>query len=85
MPVGALPEAQDNEYYWRDLIGLEVRNHDGASLGTVQHLIATGANDVLVVSEGPDSEETLIPFAGGFVTDVRLSEGVIEVAWDGLQ
>jgi 16S rRNA processing protein RimM len=76
-----LPEAASGEYYWADLTGLEVVNLDGVGLGVVDHLLETGANDVLVVLR--DGEERLIPFVQGpFVKNVDLAEGVITVDWD---
>jgi 16S rRNA processing protein RimM len=47
----ALPEAKPGEYYWADLEGLEVVTVEGKALGQVSHLIATGANDVLVIRD----------------------------------
>ncbi len=77
----ALPDPQPGEYYWSDLEGLEVVTIAGESLGTVSHLIATGANDVLVVKDA--TRERLIPFlVGQFVTEVDLVDGRVTVDWD---
>lgn len=76
-----LPQAAPGEYYWADLMGLEVVNLDGVCLGVVDHLMETGANDVLVVQK--DGEERLIPFVQEqFVKGVDLDAGVITVDWD---
>lgn len=75
-----LPAAQPGEYYWSDLQGLEVVTLQGESLGTVDHLLETGANDVLVVT---GERERLIPFVPGHVVDdVDLERGEIRVDWD---
>lgn len=77
----ALPQAKPGEYYWSDLEGLEVVTVAGVSLGRVSHLVATGANDVLVAKGG--GRERLIPFLpGSFVTQVDLDAGRITVDWD---
>ncbi|HEU4662424.1 MAG TPA: ribosome maturation factor RimM [Dokdonella sp.] len=77
----ALPEAKPGEYYWADLEGLEVVTVEGRALGRVSHLIATGANDVLVVKDA--ERERLIPFLPGqFVTAVDLDGSRITVDWD---
>jgi 16S rRNA processing protein RimM len=77
----ALPKAKPGEYYWCDLEGVEVVTLEGRSLGTVSHLVATGANDVLVVKDA--ERERLIPFLPGqFVTEVDLEAGRITVDWD---
>lgn len=75
----AMPELAPGEYYWVDLEGLAVRNTRGELLGEVDHLMATGANDVLVLSGGPDR---LIPFAPGTVREVDIAGGVIVVDWE---
>jgi 16S rRNA processing protein RimM len=76
----ALPEPEEGHYYWADLEGLAVVHRDGTELGRVVCLLATGANDVLVV-DGP--VERLIPFVPGTVIlDVDLAAGVIHVDWE---
>lgn len=75
-----LPVAAAGEYYWRDLIGLRVVNQDGEALGVVDHLLETGANDVLVVR---GERERLIPYVlGEVVTAVDLEAGELQVDWD---
>lgn len=76
-----LPKPDPGEYYWLDLIGLEVRNTEAVFLGRVDHLLETGANDVLVVVDG--QIERLIPFVQPeTVKSVDLSAGQMVVDWD---
>lgn len=75
-----LPATAPGEYYWSELQGLEVITVEGESLGTVDHLLETGANDVLVVK---GERERLIPFVmDQVVTEVDLEHGLIRVDWD---
>lgn len=70
----------EDEYYWRDLIGLRVLNKHGTLLGEVNSLMETGANDVLVVK---GEKEYLIPWTMGHaVIEVNLKQGEIQVDWD---
>ncbi len=74
-----LPQLADGEYYWADLIGLTVINREGVTLGRVDHLLETGANDVLVVK---GERERLIPFLlEHVVLDVDLAQSVLRVDW----
>lgn len=76
----ALPPCEPGEYYWVDLEGLAVQNTRGERLGEVDHLMATGANDVIVLS---GEEGRMIPFVqGDVVVDVDLERGVIVVDWE---
>jgi len=75
-----LPPATEGEYYWSDLTGLTVLTVDGVSLGVVDHLLETGANDVLVVK---GDRERLIPYVlGPIVKNVDLDAGTMQVDWD---
>lgn len=81
VPRSALPPPTEGEYYWVDLEGLKVVTVDGVSLGTVSHLFATGANDVLVARD--DERERMIPFVQPqYVTSVDFEAGVVTVDWD---
>jgi 16S rRNA processing protein RimM len=75
-----LPPPREGELYWVDLEGLEVRTTEGVLLGTVSHLFATAANDVMVVK---GERERLVPFLmDQFVKSVDLDGGGIVVDWD---
>ena len=78
VPRSALPAAQDNEFYWADLLGLKAVNAAGENLGQVVRILETGANDVLVVR---GEREHLIPFVAVVVDEVDLANGVIRVDW----
>ena len=75
-----LPSLDNNEYYWTDLIGLTVQNEEGVVFGVIDHLIATGANDVLVIK---GERERLVPFIlDEIVKKVDVSARSMVVAWD---
>lgn len=79
----SFPTAEAGEYYWVDLIGLDVVNRQGESLGTVADLLDTGAHSVLRVldSRCEPALERLIPFVAAYVDDVDLPNRRITVDW----
>lgn len=79
VPREQLPEPDDNEYYWSDLIGLQVTNLQGLDLGTIAEVFETGANDVLVAK---GDRERLIPFVDQVVLEVDLDAKTMQVDWD---
>jgi 16S rRNA processing protein RimM len=89
VPKSSLPVLADGEFYWDDLVGCTVRTHDdegsALDLGTVNYLLETGANDVLVVRASEtsiDDRERLIPYIeDDVVVSVDLVEAVIDVNW----
>jgi 16S rRNA processing protein RimM len=78
VPRSALPDTAENEYYWSDLVGLEVINAENQVLGKVSGLLETGANDVLVVQ---GERERLLPFIPQVIQTVDLAAGTICVEW----
>lgn len=93
----ALPALGKGEYYWTDLIGMQVHTADGVHIGTAIRLFETGANDVLVVSDERESmagsvvdspaagtsKEVLVPWlVPDVISEVNMDERVITVDWD---
>lgn len=83
-PRNALPATGQDEYYWADLVGLEVVNEQQESLGRVAEMIESGAHAVMlvVVGEGKDRVERLLPFVGHVVKDVDVEAGRMLVSWE---
>lgn len=79
----SFPAAEKDEYYWVDLIGLEVVNREGVALGTVKELLSTGAQTVLVMDYEQDgkTQERMIPFVSVYIDNVDLSARRILVDW----
>jgi len=75
-----LPTLAKNEYYWTDLEGLKVVNTKNIEFGIVDHLIATGANDVIIVKN--KDQERLIPYLKHVVISVDIKNKIITVDWD---
>lgn len=75
-----LPPVAEDEFYWVDLVGLKVITTLGVDFGVVDHLLETGANDVLVVI---GERERLVPFLRGqSIVSIDLAQGLIVVDWD---
>lgn len=81
VPRSALPPAAKDEYYWADLIGLDVVNIHDQLLGQVLGLIETPANHVFRVGGG-ESAERLLPFVASVVLDVDMAARRIRVDWE---
>ncbi len=75
-----LEELGDGEYYWSQLIGLEVINLKSEKLGEVIEIIETGAHDVLLVKN--ELTEQLIPYDKSIVLEVKLESQQMLVDWE---
>lgn len=83
VPRSALPPPSEGEFYWVDLEGLAVETVEGVALGMVSHLFSTGANDVVVVRDGADGRERMIPFVRpDFIRTINIDAGRMVVDWD---
>lgn len=86
VPRSSFPTAGTDEYYWVDLLGLDVINREGVALGQVKDLMSTGPQTVLVLAQASDEEgkpplERMIPFVAAFVDNVDLPGRKITVDW----
>ncbi|WP_372880898.1 ribosome maturation factor RimM [Psychromonas sp.] len=83
---GQLPELEDN-FYWRDLVGCQVKTDKGYDLGVVTDMMETGSNDVLVVKANSNDafgqKERLIPFIDKqVISNVDITGKLIQVNWE---
>ncbi len=74
----ALEGLPDGEYYWFQIIGLDVVTEEGRLLGKVEEILPTKSNDVYVVRDG--SREYLIPAIAEVVKDIDVSGGRIVIS-----
>ena len=79
VPRAALPENRKGEFYWNDLLGMEVVHRDTARLGLVTKILETGANTVLVVQ---GDKELLVPFIEDVIVNVDLKARKLVVHWE---
>ncbi|WP_409280720.1 ribosome maturation factor RimM [Pseudomonas defluvii] len=80
-----LPNLTNGEYYWYQLVGLKVIDQLGQLFGKIDHLLETGANDVMVVKPcagSLDDRERLLPYTEQCVLAIDLGAGEMRVDWD---
>jgi 16S rRNA processing protein RimM len=78
-----LPIPDDDEYYWRDLIGLTVHTDQGVELGTIVDIFETGSSDIYVVRG--ETKEYLIPAIADVISHVDIAgKKMIITPLDGL-
>lgn len=80
-----LPVLEDN-FYWRDLVGCQVKTDQGYDLGVVTEMMETGSNDVLVVKANSNDafgqKERLIPFIDEqVISHIDITGKLITVNW----
>jgi len=66
---------EEGEYYTFDIIGLEVFDMEGQSLGFVTEVLKTGSNDVYVTSKKGEAKQLLIPALKAVVKEINIPEG----------
>jgi len=82
-----LPQLTDDEYYWRDLVGMQVVTEAGYDLGAVKELFETGSNDVMLIRANPNDafgqKERMVPFLfDQVIKQVDMQARTIKVDWD---
>ncbi len=79
----------EDEFYWTELIGLDVENLQGESLGTVTDMMSNGPQSILRIKPAESAEaapddaaqERLIPFVEAFIIKVDKAAKKITVDW----
>ena len=77
MPAEKMGKLPEGEYYWREIIGLQVVTEEGRKLGRIEAVFPTGSNDVYVCREG--EREILLPAVDEVVRRIDTGSGVMVV------
>ncbi|MEA3470135.1 MAG: ribosome maturation factor RimM [Thermodesulfobacteriota bacterium] len=77
VPSHAFKELPEGEYYWHDIIGLEVITDEGLSLGRIETIVPTGSNDVYVCAGG--EREVLLPAVDDVIKEIDVEKGIMVV------
>ncbi len=81
VPRALLPKLENDEYYWSDLIGLNVKNLQEIDFGKIIDVFATGANDV-IAAKSESGQERLMPYIDGVIIKVDMAAKTMLVDWD---
>ena len=74
-----LNSLDNDQYYWHDLVGLEVTNKLGVKFGTIKNLLETGAHDVVIIN---GDRERIVPYImGQTILEVNLEKNSMLVDW----
>ncbi|MFT6344855.1 MAG: 16S rRNA processing protein RimM [Paraglaciecola sp.] len=82
-----LPELDDSDVYWRELVGMQVVTDKGYNLGVIKELFETGANDVLLVkanlNDAFGQKERMVPYLlEQVIKQVDRQAKTVTVDWD---
>jgi 16S rRNA processing protein RimM len=78
--VDDLQSLSENEFYYHEIIGLEVLTVDGEKIGKVKEILSPGANDVWIVQR-EDKKDVLIPYIEPVVKKVDLINRIVIIEW----
>jgi 16S rRNA processing protein RimM len=92
IPRSEFPALPEDEYYWADLIGMDVVNLQGEALGKVTDMMHNGAQSILRITPVPghapsaglatkEAQERLVPFVDQFVRQVDMAGKKITLDW----
>lgn len=79
VPRARLPQAEEGEFYYTDLVGLRAESEAGATIGTVVSVQNFGAGDLLELRLEGQSVTELVPFTDTFVPVVDVAAGRVVV------
>ncbi len=75
----SLPDLPEGEYYWIEILGMEVETEDGEHIGRIKEILPTGAHDVYVVQG--ERREIFLPAVEGVIRSINREKKVVKVAW----
>jgi len=77
VPRSFYPEPAENEYYWHDLVGLEVVSANGSCLGRIESIFPTPGHDIYVCRK--EGREYLLPATTKVIKNIDLGKKIMTV------
>jgi len=77
IPADTMPKLPSGEYYWHEIVGLEVLTEEGQPLGRIESVFPTGSNDVYVCRKG--GSEILLPAITEVIRKIDVDQGIMVV------
>jgi 16S rRNA processing protein RimM len=77
LPRDILEELPAGEYYWHDIIGLDVYTEEGKYIGKIESVIPTGSNDVYVCRG--EEREILLPAIADVIRQIDIHRRIMKV------
>ena len=77
LPEDMQEKLPEGEYYWRDIIGLDVFSEEGKHLGRIESVFPTGSNDVYVCKGG--QREILLPAIADVIRQIDIPRSIMTV------
>jgi 16S rRNA processing protein RimM len=77
LPKDMLEKLPEGEYYWRDIIGLDVYNEDDKYIGRIESVFPTGSNDVYVCKG--EEREILLPAISEVIRKIDIDHNIMTV------
>jgi len=75
----SLADLPEGEYYWIEILGMEVETEEGKHIGRIKEILPTGAHDVYVVKG--ERREIFLPAVEGVIRGINREKKVVKVAW----
>jgi 16S rRNA processing protein RimM len=77
LPKDILEKLPDGEYYFQDIIGLDVYSEEGNYIGKIESIFPTGSNDVYVCRG--EGKETLLPAISHVIKKIDINQRIMTV------
>jgi 16S rRNA processing protein RimM len=75
----SLPDLPEGEYYWIEILGMEVETEEGKRIGRIKEILPTGAHDIYVVQG--ERREIYLPAVERVIQSINREKKVVKVVW----
>ncbi len=74
-----LPELKEGDFFYSEIVGMDVQDEKGVKLGRIRKILSTGSNDVYIMESVIESREILIPAIASVILSIDIEENLMIV------